>query len=104
MKLRFILLASLLLVLVVASNAVAATPTAPTTTPSLTQGSPDGSTPAPGPDPFYGLDDLHSKAVPVAFCRCLIGTNCCGDPGVHGNKCSLQGSGCTCNANNDCVH
>lgn len=57
----------------------------------------------PGVDPFYGLGDLRSKAVPVAFCICEIGVNCCGDPQTLGKRCSLDNS-CRCNHNDDCIH
>ena len=103
MNLRFIILASLLLVLVAVSNASAATSVPTPSTQALTQGNSEGTTPELGVDPYYGFNDLRSKAAPVAFCLCTIGVNCCGDPGIH-HKCSLQGSGCTCNSNNDCVH
>jgi len=54
------------------------------------------SVPAPvlSPDPYYGHSDLISKAIPVTFCPCEQGYNCCGDQ--FGAPCGAPHQNCFC--------
>lgn len=102
---RYPILVLLLVAVAICTAAPALAATAePASAPtfSLVAAAPDYVKAEPGVDPYYGLGDLDTEAVPVAFCLCQVGVNCCGDPGTHGRKCSINLS-CRCNQNDDCL-